>query len=74
MTLTDRIFIALLATLFLVVIFVERFRQHAPAHVTAQPEGKWPISLTNVPHQRPRTDILPDVAFQNFEEASEAEQ
>ena len=63
MNLSDRVFLALLATLSLFVLVIERRNRATPAHVLPPPAGEWNLQYTNVPSFRHGGILLEDVAY-----------
>lgn len=75
MNLEDRVFIALLATLFLAVIAVEwrnRWR-NVPQHVKPPPGGMRLLERINVPPCRDGQTIVENVGDMNVETAAKGE-
>jgi hypothetical protein len=67
MNLTDRFILALLATLFLAVLIIERRRfRNLPLHVQPPPLGEWILGRTNVPAERPQGALLTDVTYKEI--------
>jgi hypothetical protein len=63
MNLTDRFVIALLATFFLLVLWIERKKSMLPSHVKPTPAGVWLLQRTNVPTCRPQGAMLEQVTY-----------
>lgn len=64
MEMSDRIFVALLSTLFLAVLVIERMgRGTAPQHVLPPPPGIWRLRDTNIPMHRDGVNVVNDVAY-----------
>jgi hypothetical protein len=67
MELSDRIFIALLATLFLLVLVIEwRKNRAVPQHVKDPPGGQRLLERSNIPESRGADILVDDVADTNW--------
>lgn len=71
MNLSDRFVIALMATFFLLVLWIERKKnRNLPAHVQPTPAGVWLLARTNVPQCRPQGALLTDVTYKEISSLS----
>ena len=71
MELQDRVFVAMLATLFLAVLVLERCaRCKLPASLKPPPVGEWNVKDINVPHHRPHDAWIDDVAYIDADDAA----
>lgn len=70
MTLSDRVFIAMLATLALFVLVVEKCNRAVPLHVLPPPAGTTNLQLTNVPNYRQGSTLIEDVAYIDMGDAA----
>jgi hypothetical protein len=60
---SDRVFLALVATLFLLVLFIEwRKNRHVPEHVKPVPAGERLLERSNIPPCRDFADVVTVVA------------
>lgn len=72
MDLSDRIFIATLATLFLLVLILERRNRMTMAQLKPPSIGDWLLRDTNVPHCRTGANMIDDVAYLDVTDAAQA--
>jgi hypothetical protein len=70
----DKVILLTLATLMLLVVFIERNKRFGlPAHVVPPPAGDWVLSLTNVPRVRDAATVVEDVGYLDVTDAAAAE-
>jgi hypothetical protein len=62
MNLQDRVFIVLMATLFLLVLALEWHKRKVPRHVVPVPAGERLLERSNVPQHRDHSDCVDAVA------------
>lgn len=73
LTLSDRIFLATLATLFLLVLVLEwnsRRLSGVPQHVLPPIPGSWNLQNTNIPPRRGGCDVVMDVGYIDVDDAA----
>jgi len=73
LNLSDRIFLGLLATLFLAVLMLEwnsRRLSGLPQHVLPPVPGTWNLQNTNIPCRRVTSDFIDDVGYVDSDDAA----
>jgi hypothetical protein len=74
MNLTDRVFIAMLATLCLFALFIERrnWRLGVSRDLIPPPARSWLLDRTNVPQNRHAETLIEDIGYMDVSDAANA--